>query len=82
MEARPAIIAEVGLSRGTSLSNGWSWIELMAVVAMLGFPGDLLCQLAKYRLSGAAQQLLGDVLAARMQAVSRRAWLMISAGKR
>jgi Tfp pilus assembly protein FimT len=53
-----------------------SQIELLVVVAMVGLLGamavpNLLDQRPKYRLNGAARQLMGDLLAARMQAVSQ-----------
>jgi hypothetical protein len=66
-EVRPAIIADVGHPRGSSLAHGLSRIEFMVAVAMIGRPSTmaaphLLGELPTYGLSSAvrAKELRAD----------------------
>ena len=54
--------------------SGFTLIELIVIIAILGvFAGiavpNFLSYMPKYRLNGAARQIMGDLMAARMQAV-------------
>ena len=56
--------------------SGFTLIEMMIVIAILGiFAGiaipNYLSYMPKHRLNGAARQVMGDLMAARMQAVSQ-----------
>jgi hypothetical protein len=67
-EALPAQIADEGHPRETSLSNGFGWTARRVVVAQAGLlcaiaVPNLLGQRLQDRLSGAARQVMGDVLA-------------------
>jgi len=56
--------------------SGFTLIEMMIVIAIMGiFAGiaipNYLSYMPKHRLNGAARQVMGDLMAARMQAVSQ-----------
>jgi len=56
--------------------SGFTLIEMMIVIAIMGiFAGiaipNFLSYMPKHRLNGAARQVMGDLMAARMQAVSQ-----------
>lgn len=58
-------------------SGGFSIAEVMVVLAIVGGVAliavpDLISQLPRYRLAGAARQVMGDLMWARMQAVTQR----------
>jgi len=56
-------------------AKGFTLLELMIVIAVLGILAavaipNFVSQMPKYRLNGAARQVMGDLMWARMQAVS------------
>ncbi|MDQ7836904.1 MAG: GspH/FimT family pseudopilin [Thermodesulfobacteriota bacterium] len=59
-----------GNHRGFTLTELMMVVALMAIMAAIAVP-NIIAQMPKYRLNGAARQVLGDLVAARMQAVSQ-----------
>ena len=62
--------------------SGFTLIEMMIVIAILGiFAGiaipNYLSYMPKHRLNGAARQVMGDLMLARMQAVSQNNEFMV-----
>jgi type IV fimbrial biogenesis protein FimT len=60
-----------GLPKGFSVIEVIVVLAVAAVVASIAIP-DLVSQLPRYRLAGAARQILGDLMWARMQAVTQK----------
>ena len=63
--------------------SGFTLIEMMIVIAILGiFAGiaipNYLSYMPKHRLNGAARQVMGDLMAARMQAVSQNTTVTVA----
>ena len=63
--------------------SGFTLIEMMIIIAILGiFAGiavpNFLSYMPKHRLNGAARQVMGDLMAARMQAVSQNTTVTVA----
>jgi type IV fimbrial biogenesis protein FimT len=63
--------------------SGFTLIEMMIVIAILGiFAGiaipNYLSYMPKHRLNGAARQVMGDLMAARMKAVSQNTTVTVA----
>ena len=66
-----------------SKQSGFTLIEMMIVIAIMGiFAGiaipNYLSYMPKHRLNGAARQVMGDLMAARMQAVSQNTTVTVA----
>jgi type IV fimbrial biogenesis protein FimT len=58
-------------------AKGFTTLEIVIVVAILGIVGaiaipNMIGQMEKYRLKGAARRVMGDLMWARMEAVSQK----------
>jgi type IV fimbrial biogenesis protein FimT len=63
--------------------SGFTLIEMMIVIAIMGiFAGiaipNFLSYMPKHRLNGAARQVMGDLMLARMQAVSQNTTVTVA----